>query len=139
LRRILFFPHMRERGDAAYLNAAGLRALGASKHLTALAELTFKLWGGGDATADALVETGLLFRLERLDLELGNLTDAGAHTLAGALDARPHRLRFLHLSANAVTPAGLDALRATGVEVVCTYSNAPGSDDYLACGEGDVE
>jgi uncharacterized protein (TIGR02996 family) len=139
LRRILFFPHMQERGDAAYLNATGLRALGASKHLTALADLTFKLWGGGDAAADALVETGLLFRLERLDLELGNLTDVGAHTLAGALGARPHRLRFLNLSANAVTPAGLDALRATGVEVVCTYSNAPGSDDYLACGEGDVE
>jgi uncharacterized protein (TIGR02996 family) len=138
LRRILFYPHMQEHADAAYLNAGGLRALGASKHLTALADLTFNLWDGGDAAADALVETGLLFRLERLDLRLGNLTDAGAHTLAGTLDARPHRLRFLDLSSNAVTRAGLDALRATGVEVVCARSYAPGSTDYLAC-EGDIE
>jgi uncharacterized protein (TIGR02996 family) len=138
LRRILFYPHMQEGGDAAYLNAAGLRELGASKHLTALADLTFKMWDGADAAADALVETGLLFRLERLDLTLGNLSDDGARTLAGGLASRPHRLRFLDLSSNAVTPAGLDAFRATGVEVVCTGSHAPGSDDYLAC-EGDVE
>jgi uncharacterized protein (TIGR02996 family) len=139
LRRILFFPHMIEGGPGAYLNAGGLRALGASKHLTALAELTFKLWDGGDAAADALVETGLLFRLERLDLTPGNLTDAGAQTLARALASRPHRLRFLDLSANAVTPAGLDTLRAAaGVKVVCTGSHAPDSNDYLAC-EGDAE
>jgi uncharacterized protein (TIGR02996 family) len=138
LRRIRFYPHMRERWDAAYLNAAGLRKLGASKHLTALADLTFEMWDGADAAADALVETGLLFRLERLDLGLGNLTDDGARTLAGGLASRPHRLRFLDLSYNAVTPAGLDALRATGVEVVCTGSHAPDSNDYLAC-EGDVE
>jgi uncharacterized protein (TIGR02996 family) len=137
LRRILFFPHMQERGADAYLNAAGLRALGASKHLTALADLTFKMWGGGDAAADALVETGLLFRLERLDLTLGNLTDAGAQTLAHALASRPHRLRFLDLSSNAVTPEGLDAVRAAGVEVACTGSHS--GDDYLACGEGDAE
>jgi uncharacterized protein (TIGR02996 family) len=139
LRTIYFFPHMQESGDAAYLNAAGLRALGASKHLTALAELTFNMWDGGDAAADALVETGLLFRLERLDLRLGNLTDAGAQTLARALASRPHRLRFLNLSANAVTPAGLDAFRAApGVEVVVGGSHAPDSDEYLAY-EGDVE
>jgi uncharacterized protein (TIGR02996 family) len=140
LRRVLFYPHMREGKDrAAYLNAAGLRALGASKHLTALAELTFQMWDGGDAAADALVETGLLFRLERLDLGLGNLTDAGTQTLARALASRPHRLRFLDLSSNAVTQAGLDAFRAAaGVEVVCTGSHAPGSTEYLAY-EGDVE
>jgi uncharacterized protein (TIGR02996 family) len=139
LRRIHFYPHMREGKDrAAYLNAGGLRALGASKHLTALAELTFNMWDGGDAAADALVETGLIFRLERLDLGLGNLSDDGAQTLGRALVSRPHRLRYLDLSANAVTTAELDALRATGVEVVCTGSHAPDSDDYLAC-EGDAE
>jgi uncharacterized protein (TIGR02996 family) len=139
LRRVNFFPHMLERGDAAYLNAGGLRELGASKHLKALADVTFKLWDGGDAAADALVETGLLLRLERLNLELGNLTDAGARTLAGALASGSHRLRFLDLSHNAVTPPGLDALRKTGVEVVCTGSHNPDHNDYLACGEGDAE
>jgi uncharacterized protein (TIGR02996 family) len=139
LRTIRFFPHMLERGDAAYLNAAGLRALGASKHLTALAELTFNMWSGADAAADALVQTGLLFRLERLDLTYGNLTDAGAQTLGRALASRPHRLRFLDLDYNAVTPAGLDAFgAAAGVEVVCGGSHAPDSDEYLAM-EGDVE
>jgi uncharacterized protein (TIGR02996 family) len=138
LRRVYFFPHMQEHGDAAYLNAARLRALGASKHLTELADLTFKMWDGGDAAADALVETGVLFRLERLDLSMGNLTDAGAQTMARALASRPHRLRSLDLSNNAVTPAGLKALRTAGVKVDCTFSHPPDSDDSLAY-EGDVE
>jgi uncharacterized protein (TIGR02996 family) len=136
LRTICFFPHRVERGDEPYLNADGLRVLGASKYLPALADLTFKLWGGADA-ADALVQTGLLFRLERLDLSNGSLTDAEAQALAGALKARTHRLRLLDVSDNSVTPAGADALRSAGVQVECRGSYPEG--DRSRFHEGDVE
>jgi hypothetical protein len=136
LRTIRFFPHRIGFRDEPYLNADGLRVLGASKYLTALADLTFKLWGGADA-ADALVQTGLLFRLERLDLSMGTLTDAGAQALAVALKARPHRLRFLDVSDNSVTPAGVDALRSAGVQVECRRSYPEGDDSRFH--EGDIE
>jgi hypothetical protein len=138
LRTVKLFPHRREGNDDAYLTADGLRLLGASKHLTALADLTFKLWTGGDAAADALVKTGLLFRLERLDLSGGNLTDAGAEKIARALKSNAHRLRFLDLTANAVTPAGAQAVRSAGVAVECKGSHDPDSTEYLAS-EGDDE
>jgi uncharacterized protein (TIGR02996 family) len=138
LRTIKLFPHRLEGTDAAYLNADGLRLLGASKHLTALADLTFKLWSGADAAADALVKTELLFRLERLDLSCGNLTDVGAEKIARALKSHAHRLRFLDLTANAFTPAGAQAIRSAGVEVECKGYHAPNSTEYLAS-EGDDE
>jgi hypothetical protein len=138
LRTIRFFPHMLEFNDQPYLNADGLRHLGESKYLTALAELTFNLWSGADAAADALVETDLLLRLERLDLSNGTLTDAGAERIARALKSRPHRLRFLDVSANSVSPAGVKALQSAGVKVECRHSYPEGSDEHLGC-EGDIE
>jgi hypothetical protein len=138
LRSLKLFPHRREESDPAYLDADGLKTLGASKHLTALAELTFKLWAGGDAAADALIKTGLLFRLERLDLSCGALTDAGAQKIARALKSNAHRLRFLDLTRNAVTPVGAAAIRSAGVTVECEGYHDPDSTEYLAS-EGDDE
>jgi hypothetical protein len=138
LRTVKLFPHQREEDNDAYLTADGLRLLGASKHLTALTDLTFKLWAGGDAAGDALVQTGLLFRLERLDLACGDLTDVGAEKIARALKSHAHRLRFLNLTANAVTPAGAEAIRSAGVAVECKGYHAPDSTEYLAS-EGDDE
>jgi hypothetical protein len=138
LRTVKLFPHRREDTDAAYLNADGLRLLGASKHLTALTDLTFKLWSGGDAAADTLVKTGLLFRLERLDLSCGNLTDRGAEKIARALKSQAHRLRFLDLSKNAVTEAAAQAIGSAGVAVECKGYHDPDSTEYLAS-EGDDE
>jgi hypothetical protein len=138
LRTLALFPHRREESDPAYLDANGLKTLGASKHLTGLAKLTFKLLAGGDAAADALVKTGLLFRLERLDLSCGNLTDAGAQKIARALKSNKHRLRFLDVSKNAVTPDGAAAIRSAGVTVECEGYHDPDSTEYLAS-EGDDE
>jgi uncharacterized protein (TIGR02996 family) len=131
LRALRLVPHMLEYRDVAYLGAADLRPLGNSPHLKALADLKFVLWTGGDAAVDALVETGLLFRLERLDLSYGNLTDAGAAALARALGSRSHSLRYLEVSSNAVTPAGVTTLQGTGVEVVCNSRHNPDNTEYL--------
>jgi uncharacterized protein (TIGR02996 family) len=138
LRTLKLFLHRREGNEDAYLTADGLRLLGASKHLTALTDLTFKLWAGGDAAADALIKTGLLFRLERLDLSCGSLTDVGAEKIARALKSNAHRLRSLELTTNAVTPTGAEAIRLIGVAVECKRSHDPDSMDYLAS-EGDEE
>jgi hypothetical protein len=134
----VFFPHRPWLDHAASLKADGVRALGASKHLGSLAELTFKMWGGGDAAADALVETGLLFRLARLDLSIGSLTDAGTGVLARALAARPHRLLRLDVSQKGLTGAGLALLQGVGVDIENTWQHAPDDPDYR-CSAGDIE
>jgi uncharacterized protein (TIGR02996 family) len=138
LRTLLFFPHRQWHDDPPYLNAAGLRTLGASKHLESLADLTFKMWDGGDAAAEALVETGLVLRLERLDLSIGNLSDAGAGVLARALASSPHRLRQLDVTRNGLTEAGLATLRGTGVGIQSHGQHAPEDPNYL-CADGDIE
>jgi hypothetical protein len=58
-------------------------------------------------------ESGLLGRLEVLDLDMGRISDDGARLLAGCPELR--RLKRLVLTNNQLSPAGIAVLQATGV------------------------
>ena len=70
----------------------------------------------GDEGCREIVRSGVLKRLKVLDLRHGCVTDAGARVLAECPDTA--RLQHLDLSRNAVSAAGLDALRRAGVPAV---------------------
>jgi hypothetical protein len=92
----------------------------------------------GDEGVREVVGSGILKRLTWLDLRHGCVTDDGARAFAACPDAR--NLEQLDLSRNAVTPAGLAALRAAGVNAV---ANSPLTEQELAdelyLREGDFE
>ena len=64
-----------------YLQLDGLEHLAASPHLQNLRELRFAASDAGDAGIEVLIRSGMLFRLEVLDLSYGQVTDGGARTL----------------------------------------------------------
>jgi hypothetical protein len=92
----------------------------------------------GDEGCAALVESGILKRLEVLDLWNGRITDAGAQRLAACPDLK--HLKRLRISWNALTSAGINALQATGVnlETEGQYNEASLS-DHAYLWEGDPE
>jgi uncharacterized protein (TIGR02996 family) len=98
----------RGRPDEAYLTTAHLHALARSPNLPALTHLRFQRSSAGDEGVRMLIESGLLRRLEFLDLAMGTISDAGADLLAGA---DVGRLKVLDVSANAITPSGQRRLR----------------------------
>jgi uncharacterized protein (TIGR02996 family) len=106
-------PDVEERRDPVYPDE--LRTLFTSRDLTSLEYLALRLPGFGDAGVDELIASGLIGRLKGLDLCRCMITDDGARALA----ACPHvpNLEYLHLDNNYLTPAGIDALAAVGVQV----------------------
>ena len=102
-----------------------------------LAELRFSLSDAGDAGIEVLIRSGLLHRLEVLDLSYGSVTDAGAEAVARALGGRPHRLRVLNLSDNALTDGGIATLKTLGLDLHVRQQHDPDDREYLA--EGNVE
>lgn len=69
-----------------------------------------------DEVLPDLLASDLLPRLERLDFALGTLSDDGARRLVGAKDALAH-LRAIGVFDNALTPAGLAMLVASGLAI----------------------
>src|SRR5262249_41070008 len=90
-------------------------ALVRSKHLTGLKHLALYLTDLGDEGAEAIADSGILKRLEVLDLHNGSITDEGARALAGCPDLT--HLKRLRVSQNALTRAGVKALQDTGVDL----------------------
>jgi uncharacterized protein (TIGR02996 family) len=86
-----------------------------SKHLTGLRHLALRLPGFGDAGVEELVASGLIDRLQGLDLCRCGITDDGAQALAACPAVR--RLEYLHLDNNLLSLVGIDALAAVGVQV----------------------
>ncbi|MEZ4237839.1 MAG: TIGR02996 domain-containing protein [Myxococcota bacterium] len=113
LQSIEFVPHARELDDddRGYLTGEHVRMLARSPHLTALKRLHLQGCTAGDAGCRELVASGLLRRLEVLELPYGEVTDDGARALADGLGA----LKRIDLSGNSLTEAGVAALKATGV------------------------
>ncbi len=121
----------------AILTLAGLRALLRSPHAAKLSSLHLHRTDFGDEGVAAIVESGVLRTLVTLDLHWGTITDAGARTLAASPDiAHPHTL---NVGRNALTPAGLAALRAAGARL--DLSDAQYTPAEVAAGEhlGDEE
>jgi hypothetical protein len=83
----------------------------------------------GDSGAQAIAESGILRRLQVLDIGYGNMTDAGARLLAEAPGIK--NLEVLDVSRNSLSSRGIDALRKTGVKVVADRQHAWDERDYL--------
>ena len=97
-----------------------------SKYLKALEYLTFRMGEFADAGVEELLSSGFINRLKGLDLCRCNITDDGAQMLA----AHPHipRLEYLHLDGNLLSPIGIDALEAVGVQVSPNQMFGPGDE-----------
>ncbi len=116
LERMALFPHaLRPEDDGAYLTLDGVRALVRSPHLTSLTDLELLASDLGDEGCAEVVRSGILKRLKVLSIALGRVTDEGARVLAACPDLR--HLERLVVTGNQFTPAGVEALRATGIVV----------------------
>jgi hypothetical protein len=83
--------------------------------LAALRHLALRLLGFGDAGVEELIASGLIDRLQGLDLCRCRITDEGAELLAHC--PAVGRLEYLHLDNNYLSEAGIDALASAGVQV----------------------
>jgi uncharacterized protein (TIGR02996 family) len=131
LRTLRLVPSSVSEADEAYLGLSNLKHIANAPHLVSLTNLRFSLSDAGDAGIDVLIQSGLLCRLEVLDLSYGNVTDAGASALAAALTDRPHRLRLLNLRENALTDTGIATLQTLGLDLRVGEQHDPADRDYL--------
>jgi uncharacterized protein (TIGR02996 family) len=145
LTHLLCFPHSfageydlnTNRFGERAINRERVRAVVTSPHLTALTHLQLRCCDGGDGMVADVVASGVLKRLQVLDLRHGHVTDEGARQLAACPDARD--LRVLDLNNNRLTEAGVAALRAAGVEVRAEGQQSPPYDDERTLYCGDTE
>jgi uncharacterized protein (TIGR02996 family) len=121
LTHLSFHPLPNRDGTQAYLTAAHLAALARSPNLPALTHLRFQRSSAGDEGVRTLIDSGLLRRLEMLDLAMGTITAAGANLLA---EADLGRLKVLDVSANAISPAGRQRLQ-TALQTKLTLRLGP--------------
>jgi hypothetical protein len=119
------------------INRDNVRAVVTSPYLTALTHLQLRCCSGGDATAADVASSGILKRLRSLDLRHGFITDEGARLLADCPELC--RLERLDLTNNRLTPAGIAALRATGVPLVAEAQQTAPFDDEAILYYGDSE
>src|SRR5262249_48938774 len=83
LTHLLCHPHALDfEDDKPYIRLADLRAIVSSPYLTSLKHLRLRLADFGDKGCEEIVKSGILQRLETLDLRHGCIGDAGARTLA---------------------------------------------------------
>ena len=122
-------------GRDASIDLKQFAALVRSPNLPALRHLQVHMSTLGPKMYEHVVESGILKRLETLDLGYGAMTDESALVLAACPDLK--KLKSLDVSRNALTDSGIAALRATGVQVVADNQHEAGNDEYLF--EVDVE
>jgi uncharacterized protein (TIGR02996 family) len=115
LTGLLFHPHHARGADEADLSLSHVRALVRCPHLPNLRHLQLRVCDMGDAGCAEIVRSGVLKRLRVLDLRHGCVTDEGARILADCPDLR--NLELLDLDRNGLTPAGIAALEATGINL----------------------
>src|SRR5262249_61666143 len=100
-----------------------------SPNLPALKHLHLHASDLGDDGCGEIVESGILQRLETLDLRHGCITDEGAATLASSPDIT--RLELLNLDNNQLTEEGEEELKSLGINVRCDNQSDVGSHDFL--------
>jgi uncharacterized protein (TIGR02996 family) len=139
LEELSLWPHALIPGDeAAYITLDGVRALANSPQLGGLRRLDLYLTDMGDEGCAEIVRSGLLKRLEVLDISRGRVSDRGARILADCPDLR--HLRRLVIRKNELNQEGIAALRAAGIEVDADEQHSDGrlgGPAYLF--DGDIE
>jgi hypothetical protein len=105
-----------------------------SPHFPKLRELHLHASDLGDAGCRDVVASGILKRIEVLDLSFGCISDAGVRVLLASPDIQ--RLKMLDLSYNEITAEGGTLLAdATGPAVHSDSQSAPGQNEYLYAGD----
>jgi uncharacterized protein (TIGR02996 family) len=108
------FAHaLRPDDDEPYIRSEPFCRFARSPHLRSLTDLSVNVHDIGDAGVTALIESGLLRRLQTLDLWSGNISDVGARALAAS--GQLAGLKHLCLTENYLSDEGIALLRATGV------------------------
>jgi uncharacterized protein (TIGR02996 family) len=133
LERIRLHPANGSRTGTSFLPRAQVVALCRTQHLPALKHLHIHGSDLGDEGCVDLVASGILRRLETLDLRFGCITDAGARTLASCPDTQ--RLKHLSLANNQLTEEGIALLQGLGIGVRVDAQDDVGSDVYLYTGD----
>jgi uncharacterized protein (TIGR02996 family) len=147
LEVLLLVPPGLEEDEQPYLRLAAVRALVRSKNLPALKNLTLHRSDMGDAGCREIADSGILGRIDILDLTHGCITDEGARILAGAKHYK--HLEQLIVVDNRLTEEGLDLLRRRGLELLADNQQIPDErgryddtylyeEESLATPEGDL-
>jgi uncharacterized protein (TIGR02996 family) len=115
LTHLLCHPSADPTAGPDPLHLVELEAIARSPHLRNLTHLRLRRASFGDAGVREIIDSGLLGRLEILDLRYGLITDRGAEMLAARPELR--RLQWLDLTGNQITYTGLEVLRDTRVSM----------------------
>lgn len=108
-----------------------LRTFLMSPHWTELRSLSLRLPGFGDVGVDVLIASSLIRQLRVLDLCRCDITDDGAQALAACPGLS--NLEILRLDFNYLSPIGINALAAVGINVSTQQHFADGWDfQYLS-------
>jgi hypothetical protein len=116
-------------GRDATIDLDEMDAVLQSPHLPSLTHLQVRMTTFGDEGCPRIIDSGALKRLKTLDMGHGNMTDEGARLLAASPDLK--HLDVLNVSRNALSPAGVAALEATGIRVVADVQHAVDEEEYL--------
>jgi uncharacterized protein (TIGR02996 family) len=119
--------------DDSWLPRAEVAALLRSPNLPSLTHLHLHASDLGDEGCRDIVASGILKRLQVLDLRHGCIHDEGARTLAACPDVK--RLELLSLANNELTDAGQELLRGLAIPVRCDHQQEEGSYYYLYSGD----
>jgi uncharacterized protein (TIGR02996 family) len=150
LTHLLIFPHSFARAfDPAHLGTSdwiearegpglyreNVRAVVTSPYLPSLTHLQLRCCNGGDAMVQDIVSSGILKRLEMLDLRHGFITDQGAKWLAECPDTR--NLKLVDLVNNRLTATGIAQLQSAGVPIRAERQQGEpyGDDAVTYCGD----
>jgi uncharacterized protein (TIGR02996 family) len=125
LTHLLLQPRRLYPDEQAHLRLGDVRPLLRSHNLPSLTHLSLRMSDIGDAGVEEIIASGILKRLNVLDLRYGKVTNHGAYRLASCPDAR--QLVRLVLSNNDLGPAGVLALQQAGVRAV-TEEQGEGTD-----------
>jgi len=138
LEQLLLMPHAVWPGGSSYLPRDEVIEFLRSPCAGKLTHLQLRMSDLGDEGVRELIATGLLGRLEVLDLRHGCVTDEGAIALARAGRSR---LEGLDLQRNRLSERGIAALTALGLPTLrVEHQQEPGAsgeydDGYLYDGD----
>jgi uncharacterized protein (TIGR02996 family) len=98
-------------------------ALIRSRRLPGLKCLRMHLYEKGDGLCEVIAGSGILARLEVLELCHGFITERGARALARCPDLK--HLKQLDVTHNRISPEGIAELRKSGIEVISKCQSDP--------------